>query len=459
MARPAAQGAGELPGGSSDEDCLYLNITAPRKPAGGRPLPVMVWLHGGGFSSGTANSYDPRRMVVAGDVVVVTVEFRLNIFGFFGFPGLDGSGTFGLQDQQAALRWVRRNIAAFGGDPDNVTLFGESGGAIATSAQMTSPGAEGLFHKAILQSGAATTSWPRNAANLGPHGTFWLPLKDVESAGEDLAVAMGCPERKGSPEALRWLRDQPAPKLLAHALKFGVAAYGGLVLPRNPAKALVEGRFRAVPIISGYTRDEGRALALGMMLVAGGKPMTDDEYRDLLAKAFGDRAREVEARYPRSKYDSPALAWAAIYTDRMFACPQLAATRALARRAPAFAYEFADPSAPGLFPFYPGFPPGASHSGELPFLFDVEDRPIDMTGKHVPLTKPQESLAGTMIGYWARFARTGDPNGEGAPRWPRFDADAARPSVQVLAPGPGGVGPSEDAAEAHRCEFWASFRE
>jgi para-nitrobenzyl esterase len=268
-ASPAAQEPGDVPQAITNEDCLYLNIVAPRTSARDRPKPVMVWLHGGGFSAGTANTYDPRRLVVEGDVIVVTVEFRLNIFGFFGYPGLEGSGTFGLQDQQAALRWVHRNIAAFGGDADNVTLFGESGGAIATCAQLTSPGAEGLIHRAILQSGAATTSWPRDAANLGPHGSLWRPLKEIESTGEDLATEMGCTEPKGSSEALRWLRDQPASKLLAHGPEFGTAAYGGPVLPIHPEKALRQGHFHAVPVLSGYTRDEGRGLALSMLLVAG----------------------------------------------------------------------------------------------------------------------------------------------------------------------------------------------
>lgn len=457
MGDPAPQGSGMPPDGSTNEDCLYLNIVVPRKSAKAGPKPVMVWLHGGGFSGGTANTYDPKRLVVEGDVVVVLVEFRLNIFGFFGFPGLEGSGTFGLQDQQEALRWIKRNIAEFGGDPGNVTLFGESGGAIATCAQLTSPGTKGLMHRAILQSGAATTSWPRNSPNLWAHGSFWQPLKEIESAGVDLAVKMECPEPKGSPEALSWLRAQPASKILTHGSNFGVGAYGGTIFPINPSEAIKQGRFHELPVLSGFTRDEARALALGMLLMDGGKPMTDEKYRGLLQKAFGDQVRKVESAYPLSKYESPALAWSAIYTDRMFAYPQFEATRMLARRAPAFAFEFADDNAPGFLPFVTGFPPGAMHSGELPFLFDCDNRPMDMTGKQVPLTSQQKELGAKMVRYWARFAWTGDPNGAGAPHWPRFEADAAMPSVQILAPGPGGIRPSKDVSRSHHFEFWSNL--
>ena len=143
----------------------------------------------------------------------------------------------------------------------------------------------------------------------------------------------------------------------------------------------------------------------------------------------------------------------------MFACPQVVATRALARRAPAFAYEFADPHAPGLIPFLPGFPSGAAHSGELPFLFDLTiPAPFDFsTGKRIPLTDEQKGLAGIMVRYWTRFAHTGDPNGPGTPHWPRFEAGAANPPIQLLAPGPEGVRPHTDAAREHQCAFWATF--
>jgi para-nitrobenzyl esterase len=322
---------------------------------------------------------------------------------------------------------------------------------------MTSPRSKGLFQKLILQSGAATTSWPRNSANLGPIGSFWRPLKEIEEAGVQFASQNGISRETGTREAIKRLRELPASVLLAKSGDFASAAYGNRILPEHPGRALNAGHFHAVPVISGYTSNEGRGIASGMQLKAGGQPMTEGRYRQLLLEAFGSRLPEVESHYPRSNYESPALAWSAIYTDRMFACPQIAATRALAKRASVYAYEFADPNSPGLIPFLPGFPSGASHSGELPFLFDLDNGPIDITsGKLIPLSTEQQSLAETMIRYWTQFARTGIPYVLGNPVWPTL-TDQQGTRVEFLSSGPGGVAPRSGAVSAHQCGFWEKF--
>jgi len=158
---------------SLDEVCLFLNVTTPRWTGADRLRPVMVWIHGDG-AIGAGSFFDARPLVITGDVIVVTINYRLGIFGTFGYPGLDGSGTFGMQDQRAALRWVQRNAASFGGDPDNVTLFGESYGGLATSAHLISPGSQGLFHRAIIQSGFALMDMPAGALYPGVPAVEWF---------------------------------------------------------------------------------------------------------------------------------------------------------------------------------------------------------------------------------------------------------------------------------------------
>ncbi|WP_437316900.1 carboxylesterase/lipase family protein [Sorangium sp. So ce385] len=438
------------PLGSDDEDCLFLDVVTPRSAAPGRLLPVMVWLHGGGEATGAGSVFDARRIAVGGDVVVVTINFRLGIFGFLGYPGLDGSGTFGLQDQQAALRWVQRNIAAFSGDPGNVTLFGESWGAFAASAQLTSPAAAGLFHRVALQSGFALADYPAGTfyPELPALPPFWSPLAELQSTGEALAAEQGWVEPASEAAvAIERLRALPVADLLPHTARFVAPAFGGDVLPESPAEALRAGRFHRVPVLSGATQDEGR-LFVALFYELAGAPVTAERYRELLVEAFGEAAEQVEARYPLEAYESPALAWAAVITDRVWWRATQEQNRALAAHAPVFAFEFADRGAPAAVPAPPSFPLGAHHASDVVYLFDF-------VGEESGLAPEQQRLSQQMIAYWSQFARAGDPNRTDLPPWPGFRAGDA-PHVQSLAPGNGGIR-GVDVEAAHQLDFWSEL--
>ncbi|MFE6847272.1 carboxylesterase/lipase family protein [Streptomyces sp. NPDC057686] len=434
------------------EDCLYLNVTVPATKPAGKKRPVLVWMHGGAFLGGSGSDYGAERLAVQGDAVVVTVNYRLGIFGYFGHAALGTAPPFGLADQQAALRWVRSNAARFGGDPGRVTLFGESAGALGICAHLTSPTAAGLFQSAVLQSGSCLTSFPRGA--LAPGTPAYEPFAtqtDVQTAGAEAARHLGCTEG-GADEVLACLRGQSTARLATAPLmqSFNRPAYGNGLLPVAPEEALRSGRFHRVPVVLGTNHDEMR-MFVGVSLAAF--PIrTESDYRARLAEAFGPAAAAVEAQYPAARHGSPALAWAAALTDRSFTCTTLAAGRAIAARAPdlpLYAYEFSDREAPVLagLPANPGFPYGAAHGFEMPFLF-----PSFPTER--PLTDEQSALSDRMVGYWTNFARTGNPNTAGAPRWPVFRASSLLgPSVQSLASGPGGIRPV-DAFAAHGCSLW-----
>ncbi|MEU8434477.1 carboxylesterase family protein [Streptomyces sp. NPDC029216] len=440
------------------EDCLYLNVTVPTTKPSGKKRPVLVWMHGGAFLGGSGSDYGAERLAVQGDAVVVTVNYRLGIFGYFGHAGLGAAPPFGLADQQAALRWVQANAERFGGDPGGVTLFGESAGALGICAHLTSPTAAGLFQRAILQSGSCLTSFPRGA--LAPGAPAYEPFAsqtDVRTAGAEAARQLGC-TAGGGDEVLACLRGQSTERLATAQLmqSFNRPAYGNELLPVAPDEALASGRFHRVPVLLGTNHDEMR-MFVGLSLAAF--PIrTESDYRARLADAFGPAAAAVEARYPAARHGSPALAWAAVLTDRSFTCTTLAAGRAIAAHAPGlplYAYEFNDPDAPVLagLPANPGFLYGAAHGFEMPFLFP--SLPIER-----PLTDEQSSLSDRMVGYWTNFARTGNPNTADAPRWPRLrpSSPPLGPSVQSLAPGPGGIRPV-DVYSAHGCSLWDRLAE
>ncbi|MEN3356285.1 MAG: para-nitrobenzyl esterase, partial [Mycobacteriales bacterium] len=266
-ASPCPQGPGEVP--SDNEDCLYLNVAAPATPAA-RPLPVLVWIPGGGFTIGAGTDYDAHRMAIRGGIIVVTINYRLGVFGFFGYPGLPGSGDYGLADQQAALRWVHRNAAAFGGDPGNVTVAGNSAGAWSVCAQLTSPATAALFSKALVESGPCTGTEAR------PFAPFGRPVAAVRAAGSQTAADLGCT----GPSALACLRRQPVPALLAHDDAFTAPAFGTPLLPADPGAALRAGRFHRVPVLIGNNHDEDLALAAGV--IKAGTEITAANWPDVV---------------------------------------------------------------------------------------------------------------------------------------------------------------------------------
>lgn len=426
--------------GSTVEDCLYLNVRTPARTSG-RPLPVLVWLHGGANAYGAGSDYDGAALAARG-VVVVTVNYRLGALGFLAHPALSAestdraSGDYGLMDQQAALRWVLRNVGAFGGDRNRVTLGGQSAGSADTCLHIASPTAKGLFHRGIQQSGACAAD-----GGLTP-----LTLDAAERKGSDFAASVGCTE---TTKAAACLRAVPTTELI-RASGTGTASLwapniGPHILPRTPRTAWAEGRVNAVPTLSGNTHDEYRYFTALYVDLLGGGPLTPDSYAALIRLQYGDRAAAVLDTYPASAYPSPNLAYSAVGTDQRFACPARADSLLYGNRVPVYAYEFHDSQAPPFIPA-PHTPQGAFHASELAYLF-----PTDALA---PLTPAQRRLSTTMTAYWARFAATGNPNAPGTPPWPRYTATGDR--IQVLAPDR--VGPTTGFAADHHCQFWQHSR-
>ncbi|MBT2388292.1 carboxylesterase family protein [Streptomyces sp. ISL-1] len=421
--------------GSTSEDCLYLNVWTPPR-TGGRTLPVLVWLHGGGNAYGAGSDYNGAALAARG-VVVITVNYRLGALGFLAHPALSAesidraSGDYGLMDQQAALRWVRRNIGAFGGDRTRVTLGGQSAGSLDTCIHIASPTAQGLFHRAVQQSGSCLSD-----GALEP-----LTLAAAERRGQSFAASVGCTDPSNVPACLRAVPTGELIRGAPAAASLWTPNTGPAVLPIPPHRAWAEGRVNAVPTLSGSTHDEYRYFTALNVDLLGGGPLTPQTYAALIKLQHPARAAAVLGTYPASAYASPNLAYSAVGTDQRFACPARADGRLYSRRVPVYAYEFNDPQAPAFIPA-PYTPQGAFHASELAYLFPM---------KALPLTTPaQRRLSATMTGYWARFAATGNPNGPGTPVWPRYSADRDR--IQVLAPDR--TAPTNGFAADHRCVFW-----
>jgi para-nitrobenzyl esterase len=421
-------------GGSTNEDCLFLNVSTPN-PLRHR-LPVMVWIHGGGFVNGAGTDYDATVLTAKANTIVVTINYRLGPFGFLALPGLSAeardraSGNFGLQDQQAALKWVRRNIAGFGGDPRNVTIFGESAGGLSVCAQLASPTAGGLFQRAITES--------------GPCIAQSRTLSTAEAAGVALAAKLGCTD---AATQVACMRGKAVPDILAAGGgslgSFGPVV-GGDLLPRQIPEAISSGRFNRVPVMEGTNHDEYRLFVAALFDLRS--PVTPAQYQALVADRFGANAPKVLAKYPLASFASPSEALATVITDAVFACPARAADGLLAAHVRTFAYEFNDPNAPEFLITDPVMPLLAFHAAEIPYIFQPPDAGIFFNGE-------QLALSDQMIRYWSRFAATGSPNGPRTPAWPRYTTHTDR--IQSLAPA--ATGPVTSFAADHNCAFWASL--
>jgi len=424
---------------SVTEDCLYLNVYAPRHRGWDWSFfekhPVMVWIHGGSLFVGESDDYDPTRLVEREDVVVVTINYRLGVLGFLPHPALSaeasygGSGNYGFMDQQAALQWVQRNIRFFGGDPGRVTIFGESAGGLSVHAQLASPGAAGLFHRAIVQSGAYAVA-------------ATVPLATGEARGVVFANMVGCPDQTAA-----CLRSVPVETLLAKQATNYTGSIDGKVLTQTIRDALAKGEFNKVPVLQGTTHDEHRLFVGSRELTYG--PLTSEQYVGAIATTLGispaAAAYLAAYVYPLSAYPSPSIAFGALVTDVTHACRGRDSVRLLAKHVPVYAYEFNAPEPPQ--PYLPpvSFPYGAYHASEIQYVMDVY--------QHVgaaPFTEDQARLSGVMTSYWGRFAREGNPNSWHTPDWAPYDP--ATDLVQSLVP-PEPTTKAGFAAD-HKCAFW-----
>lgn len=460
--------------GPVDEDCLYLNVVTPKL---GTALPVMVWIHGGGNVLGEGVQADGgtsgTRLAETENVVVVSMNYRFGPFGFLAHAALteesedDASGNYGLMDQVAALRWVRDNIDAFGGDPDNITIFGESAGGLNTCALVMSPQADGLFHRAIMQSGTCYRPWPT--------------LESAHAHGERFAELAGCGSESDVLACLRtksWkeLHDAQAPDpdevgFVGYAIQLidverkylpWSPILDGYFFEEQPIPSTKNGAFNKVPLMIGFTSEEGRLF--GWLAedeeVGAGFDINESNYRDLIAYILGDNDELADAAvagpYAADKFADPGDAYSAATTDAAFRCPALEQASTTSVHVPTYIYEFRYPNADfaldNIAPLpsldrsqFVGWSNGAFHSADIQYVFGV---PSLQAKDEFPPGSVDAELWETMRGYFARFARAGDPNGDGQTEWPQFSNGDPRLLALDSAVETANDGPFEP------CTFW-----
>jgi para-nitrobenzyl esterase len=438
---------------ASSEDCLSVNVWTP-DPAPTTPVPVMVWIYGGAFIFGSggydfgsgsgAPLYSGQHLVPQGIVVVVTFNYRVGQLGFLAHSALSAensagaSGNYGIRDQRAALQWVQTNIAAFGGDKNNVTLFGESAGGWSVCLHLVSPASQGLFHRAIVESGIC----------VAPLST----LSTAEAKGDRLAELLGCTDSSTTLSCLRGLTAdavttvpanvsyQPGRLLFQDSSTTFIPApiVDGQVVTGQPATLLANKQMAPVPVLGGANTSEGTLFNMpGAFLDT--PVVSDSDYQTALARTFDGASAAIATQYPSRAFASPNDALTQVTADAFFVCPARRTAQLLAGAGDnTYLYSFNGTLSGTPFEQLAGI---AFHSAELPYVFGTSDELGSVSAGDRPLSDAIQR-------YWLRFAKTGDPNGGSDPMWPAYTqaSDQHLSLDRTISVGSG--------LEKANCDFW-----
>lgn len=420
------------------EDCLSLDIWVPATPAKSQ-LPVLVWFYGGGFVAGSASEprYDGESLAKKG-IIVVNPNYRLGVFGFFSHPELSqesehhASGNYGFLDQVAALKWVVKNIAAFGGDPHNITIAGESAGSFSVCALMASPLSRDLFQKAMGESGAFFPD--RRGGTLQLH-----PLSETEQLGVKFAAAVGAP-------SLALMRAKPADELLQANAKIArgfqfAPNIDGYFLPADVETIYAQGAQSHIPLLAGWNADEGKM----MVLFSPGKP-TAKSFAEQARARFGDDAAELLKLYPAPTDPEAVLSAEALASDQFIAYSTWKWLNLQVKTGDAPVYRYLFAQVPATKPdakigAIPASELGSRHAGEIQYVFET------LKSVDVPWTEDDFKLSDAMSSYWVNFVKSGNPNAQGLPEWPRYDAPTGFQVMRLSGKG------SQSAPDVQRARY------